>query len=148
MSLKQQINEDMKNAMKARESDKLSVIRMLLAAMKQVEVDERIELDDNRIIAITTKMIKQRQDSEKIYRDAKRDDMADKEAFEISVLKDYLPEQLSEEKITAAIVDAIGKTGANGMSDMGKVMGVLKNELAGKADMALVSRLLKAKLSE
>ena len=148
MSLKLKINEDMKSAMKARQTEKLSTIRMLLAAMKQVEVDERVELDDNRIVAIITKMVKQRQDSVKIYREAKRDDMADKEAAEITVLQAYLPQQLSTDEIAAAIDKAITQTGANGVSNMGKVMGILKGELAGRADMAVVSRLLKEKLSK
>ena len=148
MSLKLKINEDMKSAMKARQTEKLSTIRMLLAAMKQVEVDERVELDDNRIVAIITKMVKQRQDSVKIYREAKRDDMADKEAAEITVLQAYLPQQLSTDEIAAAVDKAIIQTGANGMADMGKVMGILKGELAGRADMAVVSRLLKEKLSK
>lgn len=148
MSLKLKINEDMKSAMKARQTEKLSTIRMLLAAMKQVEVDERVELDDNRIVAIITKMVKQRQDSVKIYREAKRDDMADKEATEITVLQAYLPQQLSTDEIAAAVDKAITQTGANGMADMGKVMGILKGELAGRADMAVVSRLLKEKLSK
>ena len=148
MPLKLKINEDMKSAMKARQTEKLSTIRMLLAAMKQVEVDERVELDDNRIIAIITKMVKQRQDSVKIYREAKRDDMADKEAAEITVLQAYLPQQLSIDEIAAAVDKAITQTGANGMADMGKVMGILKGELAGRADMAVVSRLLKDALSK
>lgn len=148
MSLKLKINEDMKCAMKAHETEKLSTIRMLLAAMKQVEVDERVALDDNRIVGIITKMVKQRQDSVKIYREAKRDDMADKEAAEITVLQAYLPQQLSTDEIAAAVANAIAQTGASGMSDMGKVMGVLKGELAGRADMAVVSRLLKEKLGK
>ncbi|MBP3221464.1 MAG: GatB/YqeY domain-containing protein [Neisseriaceae bacterium] len=148
MSLKQQITEDMKSAMKARQTDKLSTIRMLLAAMKQVEVDERVALDDNRIIAIITKMVKQRQDSVRIYREAGRNDMADKEAAEITVLQAYLPQQLSNDEIAAAVAKAITQTGASGMSDMGKVMGVLKGELAGRADMAIVSRVLKEKLGK
>ena len=148
MSLKQQITEDMKCAMKARQTDKLSTIRMLLAAMKQVEVDERVVLDDNRIIAIITKMVKQRQDSVRIYREAGRNDMADKEAAEITVLQAYLPQQLSDAEIAAAVDNAITQTGASGMSDMGKVMGVLKGELAGRADMAVVSRVLKEKLGK
>ncbi|MBR1819544.1 MAG: GatB/YqeY domain-containing protein [Neisseriaceae bacterium] len=148
MSLKQQITEDMKCAMKARQTDKLSTIRMLLAAMKQVEVDERVVLDDNRIVGIITKMVKQRQDSVRIYREAGRNDMADKEAAEITVLQAYLPQQLSDAEIAAAVDDAITQTGASGMSDMGKVMGVLKGELAGRADMAIVSRVLKEKLGK
>ena len=148
MSLKQQITEDMKCAMKARQTEKLSTIRMLLAAMKQVEVDERVALDDNRIIAIITKMVKQRQDSVRIYREAGRNDMADKEAAEITVLQAYLPQQLSDAEIAAAVDNAITQTGASGMSDMGKVMGVLKGELAGRADMAVVSRVLKEKLGK
>ena len=148
MSLKQQITEDMKCAMKARQTEKLSTIRMLLAAMKQVEVDERVALDDNRIIAIITKMVKQRQDSVRIYREAGRNDMADKEAAEITVLQAYLPQQLSNDEIATAVANAITQTGASGMSDMGKVMGVLKGELAGRADMAIVSRVLKEKLGK
>ena len=148
MSLKQQITEDMKCAMKARQTEKLSTIRMLLAAMKQVEVDERVVLDDNRIIAIITKMVKQRQDSVRIYREAGRNDMADKEAAEITVLQAYLPKQLSDDEIATAVAKAITQTGASGMSDMGKVMGVLKGELAGRADMAIVSRVLKEKLGK
>ena len=148
MSLKQQITEDMKCAMKARQTDKLSTIRMLLAAMKQVEVDERVVLDDNRIVGIITKMVKQRQDSVRIYREAGRNDMADKEAAEITVLQAYLPQQLSDDEIAAAVDNAIAQIGANGMADMGKVMGVLKGELAGRADMAVVSRVLKEKLGK
>lgn len=148
MSLKQQITENMKSAMKARQTDKLSTIRMLLAAVKQVEVDERVVLDDNRIVGIITKMVKQRQDSVRIYREAGRNDMADKEASEITVLQAYLPQQLSDDEIAAAVAKAIAQTGANGMSDMGKVMGVLKGELAGRANMAMVSRVLKEKLGK
>ena len=148
MSLKQQITEDMKCAMKARQTEKLSTIRMLLAAMKQVEVDERVVLDDNRIVGIITKMVKQRQDSVRIYREAGRNDMADKEAAEVTVLQAYLPQQLSTDEIATAVAKAITQTGANGMADMGKVMGVLKGELAGRADMAIVSRVLKEKLGK
>ncbi|MBQ9259933.1 MAG: GatB/YqeY domain-containing protein [Neisseriaceae bacterium] len=148
MSLKQQITEDMKCAMKARQTEKLSTIRMLLAAMKQVEVDERVVLDDNRIVGIITKMVKQRQDSVRIYREAGRNDMADKEAAEVTVLQAYLPQQLSNDEIATAVAKAITQTGANGMADMGKVMGVLKGELAGRADMAIVSRVLKEKLGK
>ena len=147
MSLKQTIQEDMKSAMKAHEAEKLSTIRMLLAAMKQVEVDERIELDDARIISVISKMVKQRQDSEKIYRDAGRTDMADKEAAEITLLQGYLPEQMSEDEIRQAVENAIKASGAQGMKDMGKVMGSLKTALAGKADMSTVSKILKAALS-
>ena len=147
MSLKQQINEDMKSAMKARLADKLSTIRMLLAAMKQVEVDERIELDDARIITIITKMVKQRQDSERIYREAAHTERADKEANEIALLKNYLPQQMSDDEIQNLISQAISNTGATSMADMGKVMGQLKTQLAGRADMAVVSRLLKTALS-
>ncbi|MDO5687583.1 MAG: GatB/YqeY domain-containing protein [Neisseria sp.] len=147
MSLKNHINEDMKTAMRAKDSARLSVIRMLLAAMKQVEVDERIELDDARIITVITKMVKQRQDSERIYREAHRADMADKEAAEITVLQAYLPQQMSADEVQAAVTKAIAAVGASGMADMGKVMAVLKTELAGRADMGMVSRLLKAALA-
>lgn len=146
--MKQKINEDMKAALRAHDAGRLSVIRMLLAAIKQAEVDERIDADDARITAIIGKMVKQRHDSERIYREAGRGDMADKEAAEAAVLQAYLPQQLSADEIRTAVAAAVAQTGAAGMADMGKVMGLLKKELAGRADMAAVSQLLKETLQK
>ena len=148
MSLKQQITEDMKNAMRAKETARLGAIRLLLAAMKQREVDERIELTDADIVAIIEKMMKQRRDSISQYEAAKRQDLADAEKFEITVLQAYMPQQLSEAEILSAIAEAIAATGAAGPQDMGKVMGVVKPRLAGRADMGKVSGLIKAQLSK
>ena len=147
MTLKTQLNEDMKTAMKAKDSISLSTIRLINAAIKQFEVDERTEADDAKVIAIITKMIKQRKDSAKIYADANRPDLADKENAEMTVLKRYLPEMLSAEDIAAEVAKAITETGATGMGDMGKVMGLLKTRLAGKAEMGEVNKALKAALS-
>jgi uncharacterized protein YqeY len=148
MSLKQQITEDMKTAMRAKDTARLGAIRLLLAAMKQREVDERIELSDADVVAIIEKMNKQRRDSISQYEAAKRQDLADVEKFEMSVLATYMPQQLSEAEITAAVVEAITATGAAGQQDMGKVMGVLKPKLAGRADMGKVSALIKAQLTK
>jgi uncharacterized protein len=147
MSLKDTITEDMKNAMRSGDKPRLGVIRMLLAAIKQREVDERIELDDAQIVAAVEKMIKQRRESVSQFRDGGRDDLADKEAAEIPVLEPYLPEQLSDEEVASAVEAAIAAAGAETMRDMGKVMGPLKSELAGKADMGKVSAAVKARLS-
>lgn len=147
MTLKTQLNEDMKTAMKAKDSISLSTIRLINAAIKQFEVDERTEADDAKVTAIITKMIKQRKDSAKIYADANRPDLADKENAEMTVLQRYLPEMLSAEDIAAEVAKAITETGATGMGDMGKVMGLLKTRLAGKAEMGEVSKALKAALS-
>ena len=147
MSLKEQITEDMKAAMRAKDADKLLAIRMLTAAIKQKEVDERIELTDAQLIAIVEKLIKQRKDSVAAYEAAQRQDLADKEQAEIAVLSVYLPAQLSENEIQAVIATAIAQTGASGPQDMGKLMAVLKPQLAGKADMAKVSILVKKALS-
>lgn len=138
----------MKNAMREHDVEKRSTIRMLMAAIKQVEVDERIVPDDDRIIKIIHKMIKQRQESERIYRKAGRDEAAEKEAAEITILKAYVPQQMSEDEIQVAVRAAIEKTGASGMADMGKIMGVLKNELAGRADMGLVNRIVKSQWAD
>ena len=146
MALREQLNEDMKTAMKAREADKLGALRLLLAAVKQREVDERITLDDAGVIAVVEKMIKQRKDSIAQYERAQRQDLADKEQYEISVLEAYLPQQLSAAEIEAAVGEAIASTGAKSAADMGKVMGVVKPKLAGRADMGKVSALVKAKL--
>lgn len=147
MTLKAKLTEDMKAAMKAKDSATLSTIRLVNAAIKQFEVDERTEADDAKVQAIISKMIKQRKDSAKIYADAGRADLADKENAEIAVLQDYLPEMLSAEAIAAEVAKAVAETGASGMADMGKVMGLLKTRLAGKADMGEVNKALKAALS-
>jgi uncharacterized protein len=148
MSLKQQITEDMKTAMRARETARLGAIRLLLAAMKQREVDERIELTDADVVAIIEKMLKQRRDSISQYKAANRQDLVDVEEFEVTVLQGYMPQQLSEAEVAAAIAEAIAATGAAGPQDMGKVMGVVKPKLAGRADMGKVSGLIKAQLSK
>jgi hypothetical protein len=148
MSLKQQITEDMKTAMRAKETARLGAIRLLLAAMKQREVDERIELTDADVVAIIEKMNKQRRDSISQYEAAGRQDLADVEKFEMSVLADYMPQQLSEAEIGKAVAEAIAATAAASQKDMGKVMGVLKPSLAGRADMGKVSALIKAQLSK
>jgi uncharacterized protein YqeY len=148
MSLKQQISDDMKNAMRAKETARLGAIRLLLAAMKQREVDERIELSDADILAIIDKMLKQRRDSISQYEAAGRQDLADVEKFEMSVLQTYMPQQLSEAEIEALLTQAIASCGAASPQDMGKVMAILKPQLAGRADVAKVSGLVKAKLSK
>ncbi|MCX8144713.1 MAG: GatB/YqeY domain-containing protein [Azovibrio sp.] len=146
MSLKARITEDMKAAMKAKDSARLGAIRLLLAAIKQKEVDARVELDDAGIVAVIEKMTKQRKDSLAQYEAAGRADLADVEKAEIAVLTAYLPEKMDEAGIQSAIEAALAATGASGPADMGKLMGVLKPQLAGKADMALVSKLVKARL--
>jgi hypothetical protein len=148
MSLKQQINDDMKAAMRAKETARLGAIRLLLAAMKQREVDERIELTDADVVAIIEKMLKQRRDSISQYKAANRQDLVDVEEFEVTVLQTYMPQQLGEAEIVAAIAEAIAATGAAGPQDMGKVMGVVKPKLAGRADMGKVSGLIKAQLAK
>lgn len=148
MSLKQQINDDMKAAMRAKETARLGAIRLLLAAMKQKEVDERIELDDAAVVSIIEKMLKQRRDSISQYKAANRQDLVDVEEFEVTVLQAYMPQQLSEDEIKAVIAEVIAATGAAGPQDMGKVMGAVKPKLAGKADMGKVSGLIKAQLSK
>jgi len=146
MTLKAQITEDMKAAMRARDAARLSAIRLLLAAMKQREVDERIELSDADVLAIIEKMLKQRRDSVTQYEAGGRQDLADVEKFEIGVLSGYMPQQLSDAEIAGEVAAAITAAGAKAMQDMGKVMAVLKPRLAGRADMAKVSSLVKAKL--
>ena len=147
MSLKERLSEDMKNAMRAKDQLSLSTIRLINAAIKQYEVDERSEADDAKVIALVTKMVKQRKDSAKIYTDAGRQDLADKENAEIEVINRYLPQMMSAAEIEQAVAAAVAQTGAAGMADMGKVMGVLKTSLAGKADMGEVNKILKAALS-
>ena len=145
-SLKDQITEDMKSAMKARETGRLAAIRLLLAAIKQREVDERITLDDAAVTAVVDKLIKQRRDSINQYEQAGREDLAAAERAEIDVLTPYLPAQMSADEVAAAVKAAIAQTGAAGPADMGKVMGVLKPQLAGKTDLAAVSQQVKAAL--
>jgi len=147
MSLREQITSDMKSAMRAHETEKLATIRMLLAAIKQKEVDERVTLEDQDITGIISKLIKQRKDSAKMYLEGGRPELADKENAEIAVLTAYLPKQLSEEEISGIVDAAIEKLGASGMAAMGKVMGIVKPQLAGKADMSKVSAIIKAKLT-
>ncbi|MDR3398841.1 MAG: GatB/YqeY domain-containing protein [Pandoraea sp.] len=148
MSLKERINEDMKTAMRAKAADKLGTIRLLLAAIKQKEVDERISLDDDAaVVAIVDKLIKQRKDSISQFQAAGRTDLADKEAAELEVLKVYMPQQLSADEVAQAVKAAVAQTGAAGPQDMGKVMGVLKGLLAGRADMTAVSAQVKAALA-
>ena len=154
MSLKVRINEDMKAAMRAKDSARLSALRLLLAAIKQKEIDEqqkeideRIELDDGAVLAVVDKMLKQRRDSAAQYEGAQRFDLASAERFEIDVLSAYKPAGLSADEIAAAIDAAVAATGASGPADMGKLMAVLKPQLAGKADMADVSKLVKSRLS-
>src|ERR1039457_2363182 len=147
MSLKAQITEDMKAAMRAKDAPRLSAIRLLLAAMKQREVDERVELADADILAIIETMLKQRRDSVTQYKAGRRQDLADVEKFEIGVLSGYMPQQLSEAEIAVEVAAAVAAAGTKGMQDMGKVMAALKSKLAGRADMARVSSLVKAKLS-
>jgi len=147
MSLKAKITEDMKTAMRARDGVRLSAIRLLLAAIKQKEVDERIEVSDAEVLAVIDKMLKQRRDSISQYEAAGRQDLADEEKFEVAVLTDYMPQALGAAEVEAAIAQAIATSGAQGMQDMGKVMAVLKPQLAGRADMAQVSGLVKAALA-
>lgn len=148
MSLKLRITDDMKTAMRAKDTARLGAIRLLLAAMKQREVDERIELSDADVLAIIEKMLKQRRDSISQYEAAGRQDLADAEKFEVSVLQTYMPQPLSEAEVAAAIEQAITATGAAGVADMGKVMGVLKPQLAGRADLGKVSGQVKARLGK
>ncbi|AEI77939.1 GatB/YqeY domain-containing protein [Cupriavidus necator] len=147
MSLKARISEDMKAAMRARETERLGTIRLLLAAIKQREVDERVELDDTAVLAVVEKLIKQRKDSISQFQQAGRNDLADKESAEVEVLKAYMPAALSDEEVAAEVQQAVAATGAAGPQDMGKVMGVLKGKLAGRADMTAVSALVKAALA-
>ena len=147
MTLKERINEDMKSAMRAGETNKRDAIRLLLAAVKQREVDERIVLDDAAVVAVIDKMLKQRRDSISQYEAAGRTDLADIEKFEAALLTSYMPAGLSAEEIAAAVAAAVTETGATGPGDMGKIMAVLKPKLAGRADMTEVSKLVKAALA-
>ncbi len=148
MSLKDQITEDMKVAMRAKDAARLGTVRLLLAAMKQREVDERITLSDADVLSIIDKMIKQRRDSISQYEAAGRQELADAEKFEVSVLQGYMPQQMTEAEIEAAVAEAITASGAKSPQEMGKVIALLKPKLAGRADMGKVSALVKARLSQ
>jgi len=147
MSLKQQISDDMKSAMRAKEADRLATIRLLMAAIKQREVDERIELDDAAIVSVLDKMVKQRKDSIAAFTQAGRMDLADKESAEIKVLDAYLPQRMGADEINTAVKAIVAELGASGPGDMGKVMGAVKAKLAGQADMGLVSAAVKSALA-
>jgi uncharacterized protein len=148
VAIKEQLSEDIKAAMRARDSERLSTLRLVSAAIKQKEVDERVLLDDAAVLAVLEKMIKQRKDSIAQFQAGGRQDLVDKEQSELAVLAHYMPEQMSAADVAAAVAAAVALTGAAGPQDMGKVMAVLKPQLAGKADMGLVSKLLKEKLSQ
>jgi uncharacterized protein YqeY len=146
MPLKQQITEDMKTAMKSGEKERLGVIRLILAGIKQREVDERIELDDTQVLSVIEKMIKQRRDSIAQFRAAAREDLATKEEFEVGVIQGYMPAQLDDAAIDAIIAQAIADSGAASAKDMGKVIGLVRPQVAGRADMGAVSQRVKARL--
>jgi len=146
-TIKQRITDDMKNAMRNKDKDRLATIRLAMAAFKQIEVDERKELTDQDVLTILDKMVKQRRESIKQYQAGNREDLAEKEQAEIAVLQDYLPQPLSEAEITTLIEEAMQATGASSMQEMGKVMGQLKPKLQGRADMGAVSQLIKQKLA-
>ena len=146
MSLKERITDDMKSAMRAKDAERLGTIRLLTSAMKQKEVDERIELDDVAVIAIVDKMLKQRKDSIEAFEKAGRQDLADKEKSEVTVLQAYLPARLSADEVAAEVKAIVAELGAKGPGDMGKVMGAVKAKLAGKADMGQVSAAVRAAL--
>ena len=148
MSLKEQITEDMKSAMKAGDKDRLKVVRLILAAIKQVEIDKRIELDDAAVLGVLEKMVKQRRDSVEQFQKGNRNDLADIELAEIEVLEEYLPEQLSDAELGALVDEVISTTGAESIRDMGKVMGAIKSQAAGRADMGAVGAMVKAKLNQ
>ena len=146
-ALKARINDDVKTAMRSKDKERLGTLRLLTAAIKQIEVDQRIELDDDQIIAVIEKMLKQRKDSIEQFEKAGRNELAEIEIKEVAILKEFMPEQMSDADVDALIDEAIAATGASEMKEMGKVMGILKPKLAGKADMGAVSGKIKAKLS-
>ncbi|MDC9726698.1 MAG: GatB/YqeY domain-containing protein [Candidatus Thioglobus sp.] len=146
-NLKSQIIADMKTAMKAKDKDGLKAVRMILGAIKQREVDERIELDDTQVLAVIQKMVKQRKDSIAQFKQAGRDDLVAVEEAELTIISSYMPQQMTEADIAIAVDKAIADTGATSMQDMGKLMGKLKGQLDGKADMAVVSSIIRSKLS-
>jgi|TARA_B100000315_G_scaffold1056_1_gene982 uncharacterized protein YqeY len=145
--LKQRITDDMKSAMKAKDKQALKAVRMILEAIKKKEIDERIELDDAQVMTVIQKMVKQRKDSISQFSDAGRTDLVEIEEAELEIINNYMPEQLSDEEVALVVDKAINDSGANSMKDMGKLMGMLKVQLQGKADMSLVSQLIKSRLS-
>ena len=145
--LKKRITDDMKSAMKAKDKQALKAVRMILEAIKQKEIDERIELDDVQVMTVIQKMVKQRKDSISQFSDAGRSDLVEIEEEELETINNYMPEQLSDEDVASVVDKAINDSGANSMKDMGKLMGMLKPQLQGKADMSLVSQLIKSRLS-
>lgn len=145
--LQLRIHDEMKAAMRAKDKPRLNVIRLIQSEFKRIEVDERIELDEARVLAVLDKMVKQRRDSAKQYEDADRQELADQELFEITIISEFLPQALSDEEVTTLIDDTISATGASGMQDMGKVMGILKPQLQGRADMGAASKIIKDKLN-
>jgi len=145
--LKNRLSEAVKTAMRAKDKERLGVLRMMMAEFKRIEVDERIELDDERVLAVLDKQVKQRRDASKQYSDADRQDLADQENFEISVIQEYLPAALSEDEIKQLLKDAISESGAESMRDMGKVMAIVKPKMQGRADMGEVSKLVKGLLA-
>ena len=146
-ALKTRINDDVKTAMRSKDKERLGTLRLLTAAIKQIEVDKRIELDDEQVVAVIEKMLKQRKDSIEQFEKAGRNELAEIEIKEVAILKEFMPEQMSDADVDALIDEAIASPGADAMKDMGKVMGILKPKLAGKADMGAVSGKIKAKLS-
>ena len=146
MSLKEQLMTEVKAAMKAKEKTRLGTLRLVMAAIKQIEVDERIELDDTRIMSVLEKMVKQRKDSIEQFGKANRQDVIDVEEAELAIIKTFLPEPMSEDELAGIVANAVTETGAESMKDMGKVMAIVKAAAAGRADMGLVSKLVKAKL--
>ena len=146
MSLKEQLMTEVKAAMKAKEKTRLGTLRLVMAAIKQIEVDERIELDDTRIMSVLEKMVKQRKDSIEQFGKANRQDLIDVEEAELAIIKTFLPEPMSEDELAGIVANAVTETGAESMKDMGKVMAIVKAAAAGRADMGLVSKLVKAKL--
>ena len=147
MTLKGQIREDMKTAMKAGDKDRLKVVRLILAAIKQIEIDKRVELDDAAVLTVLNKMVKQRRDSVSQFTDGGRQDLADIELAEITVLDAYLPEQMSDDELESLVIQVIADTGAESLRDMGKVMGQIKSKAEGRADMAAVGSKVQARLS-
>jgi uncharacterized protein YqeY len=145
--LQNRIHDEMKTAMRAKDKPRLGIIRLMLSEFKRIEVDERIDLDEARVLAVLDKMVKQRRDSAQQYEDADRQELADQEHFEITVITEFLPQALSDKEVSDLIDEAIAATNASGMQDMGKVMGILKPQLQGRADMGAASKIIKAKLS-
>ena len=146
-ALKDRITDAMKDAMRAKDKDRLGAIRLITAAIKQKEVDERADMDDAAVLAVLDKMLKQRRDSIKQYNDAGRDELAAREEYEVGIIQEFMPAQLSEDEIATIIDDAIAKTGAETMKDMGKVMGIVRPQVQGRADMGALSGVIKARLS-